>query len=912
MAVENVVIGYRADISDIKRQVKLLERINARVAKNLGKDFTKGATIVKDELIKIKTVAKGIKLPLGGVSKQVKQFATVLRLANGQLVTVRSSVAGTGKNIKTFNTTVSKGATVSRTFGQNLATLAKRAALTIPLWFALRQGIGSVFRTIKEGLSAIVSFDRALQKARRNLQGSAEDIKRNFGILKDEVTKLSIETGRSVEDITNAFQKFATVGFDFEASLSGANSATKLSILLFGEVQETATAFARAMRVLVDESKDAKPAGEQLAEVMALTSELWKTNAFELNELTASLERFAPVAKTAGFSAEEAVKLMAGLSTAGLRGSKAGRLLSTSLVRMVTKTDELAKSLGIKVNPEMDRTFDIFLKTLDALQKTRSEAGKVSPEFEKIVKSIFGLRSGLAVKGLIALRKNLQDILGVTVDVANFTKEFEELNKTTFQLVAQFQNLNKEIGKAFVTGLVGAKDFDKSLEKLSKIQKKILDQAESIARAVIISGQVSFGDVSGVTRLTTLSLKEVGLSLKDIIFVSRETEKALDKFQKRTLNNTKKLLKGLEGQLDRANLERLIVEIETDIKLDTKQFTFGKDILIKAKKALEGLFEDLEPIEPTLKITLDQVEITTEQQNKLIKAIIKDQLERLRLEGATESQLLKIKDRLIRQTDINDGIINQKKRQLEIERKMNEEQKKSISFTSNSVKLAQIAKNEGISSAKIISEVVSGQRDFNTFIRRGGKEAEILKTQFADFVKQQELLKFFTGRGATIQIEEKLGQKAFTPIRAETQIELTKARIGLKESTDQNKSAIQENTTSIGNLIRVFEQGGTLFTEDLKKIRSFFTDAEKTQNIPRTIANLPVSQVTSAGFQLPTQKQTIDFNITIDGQNLDLIFRSKEEARTLLSNLLSDKSTIDRIVNTLPFKEAVNGQIEEF
>ncbi|KKK73542.1 hypothetical protein LCGC14_2892800, partial [marine sediment metagenome] len=311
------VIDYRANIEDVKRKVKLLQSINNVMAKKLGTDFTKGATIVKHELSKISISARKIDLGLGKSTNQLKTFTTVVRGANGQLATVTRTVAGTGKNMKVLNSTIRTGATVTRTFGQNLATLAKRAALTIPLWFVLRQGIGAIFRSIREGLSSLVAFDEALQKAKRNLQGTTDDITRNFGKLRTEVTKLSIETGRSTEDITNAFQKFATVGFDYETSIAGANFATKTSILLFGDATETANAFARSMRVLQDDSEGAEATSVQLAKIMALTVELYKTNAFELNEMTASLERFAPAAKVAGFSAGESVKFMAALSTAG-------------------------------------------------------------------------------------------------------------------------------------------------------------------------------------------------------------------------------------------------------------------------------------------------------------------------------------------------------------------------------------------------------------------------------------------------------------------------------------------------------------------------------------------------------------------------------------------------------------------
>lgn len=1005
MAIENVVIAYLADISDIKRSVTQISAINKQLAQKMGVDFSKGFSVISSELKKVQfdkqfkikiTGEKGFKKVRGTIStfektvrsadgqlfkftetigksakgsvvlassinkvvqaqgkltgvssklatrfndlknvnatfsKQLGSFGQVSRLVgtslnqlsdngskvskifettNGKFVQLTQTtkklpngVQQVTRSIKQLSKTQSENARVlersntsTKSFAQNLKRLAGRALLTIPVWFALRRSIQLVFTTIKDGLTAIIDFDRALQKAKRNLQGSAQSIEKNFLILRKEVTKLSLETGRSVEDITQAFQKFATVGFDFETSLAGANSATKLSILLFGDAQETANAFARAMRVLIDESKDAKPASEQLAEAMALTAELWETNAFELNELTASLERFSPVAKTAGFSANEAVKLMAGLSTAGLRGSKAGRLLSTSLVRLVTKTDELAKSLGIKVNPEMDRTFDIFLRVLDALQKTRSEAGKVSPEFEKIVKSIFGLRSGLAVKGLIALRENLQKVLETSGDLKKFNKDFEEVNKTVFQLVAQFRNLNKEMGKAFITGLVGGEDFRDSLEEIVEFQNKIIKNSQAIGKALTISGQITFGS-------TTFLENEISKSIEKIFKIA--ILKGVDILEQEVFD---KINKGLLGKLNKIELKELIIEIRDDkIKLpnDLKQS-------IEATLRAE-LSDILAEVTPT--VVLDKIEISLENQQKLIKALIKDQLERAKLAGATESQLLKIEDRLIRQSDINDNIISQKIRQLEIDRKITEEQKARVQFSDESAKLAKIAKDEGIGTARAISEVLSGQRDFNIFLRQGGKRAEILKDQFADFVKNQELLKFFLGRGAGIDIQERLGQRDFTPIRGQAQFELAKARIGLKESTNKNKTAIEQNTISIKNLISNFQQGLPITNlENIQRLVDFFTTNPLVLN-PQP--QLPLITPTGA---IPTTRSVLDITVNVDGT--DLRFQGTPESIRQLASQVSQevaKAIEEKLVNDIknnpqsPSAQAVDQRINEF
>ncbi len=1006
MAIENVVIAYLTDISAVKRSVTEISNINKQLAIKMGADFSKGFSVISNELKKVQ-FDKQFKIKIKGekgfkkVSGTISTFEKTVRTADGQLFkfteTIGKSSKGTAilatsinkvaqaqskllgassklttkfSNLKNVNSTFSKqlgsfgkvsklvgtnlnqlsddGSKVSkifettngkfvqltqttkrlpngvqqvtrsvkqlskaqaqnattlentnkatRGFTSNLKSLAGRALLTIPVWFALRRSIQLVFTTIKDGLIGIIDFDRALQKAKRNLQGSSQSIEKNFLILRKEITKLSLETGKSVEDITNAFQKFATVGFDFETSLAGANFATKTSILLFGDAEQTANAFARSMRVLVDRSKDAKPATEQIANAMALTVELYKQNAFELNELTASLERFSPIAKTAGFSAEEAVKLMAGLSTAGLRGSKAGRLLSTSLVRLVTKTDELAKSLGVKVNPEIDRTFDVFLRVLDALEKTRSEAGKISPAFEKIVKSIFGLRSGLAVKGLIALRENLQDVLETTGDIGKFNREFEEVNKAIFQLVAQFRNLNKEIGKAFITGLVGGEDFRDSLEEIVEFQNKIIKNARLVGKAITILPSITFTNKAKLTDEIETSIKNI---FKDALL------KGVDIIEEKTFE---KINKGLLGKLNKIELQELIIDIrEGKIKIpkDLKQ-----NVESVLKNQLNGVLAEVAPT-----ISLNKTEISLENQQKLIKELIKDQIERFRLAGATESQLLKIEDRLIRETDINDNIISQKIRQLEIDRKITEEQKARIQFSSNSVKLAKIAKEEGIGTATAISEVLSGQRDFNIFLRQGGKDAEILKNQFADFVKNQQLLEFFQGRGAGIQIQENIGQRDFTPIRAESQFELEKARVGLKDSTNQNKIAVEQNTVAIKDLINNFNQGLRIEGLDVQRVLDFF----ERQQVRQPQNNILQSAISAGKTGFIQQSSKLDITVSVDGRDLQFqgspetiralaIQVSQEVAQAVENKLVDDLNNNDNS----PISKATDGRTEKF
>ena len=298
--------------------------------------------------------------------KFVQLTETTKRLPNGIQKVSRSLKKLTdeqGKSITTFE----GGSRGAKTFGQNLKNLASRALLTIPVWFAIRQGVSSVVRTLKDGVGAISDFDKSLQKARRNLQGSASEIEANFKTLREEVTALSIETGVGVEAITNAFQKFATTGLDFETSMAGAVNATKLAITTFGDTEEIANGVARAFRVLKDSSAETEEPAKLIAILFAQLNELWEDNAFEIGEITKALERFSTVARNANFTSQQTVSTLAALQTAGVRGTRAGRLLSTAVIQLEKNFGKINNVLGLDLNPQLQNTFERFLLVVDAI-----------------------------------------------------------------------------------------------------------------------------------------------------------------------------------------------------------------------------------------------------------------------------------------------------------------------------------------------------------------------------------------------------------------------------------------------------------------------------------------------------------------------------------------------------------------
>lgn len=352
----------------------------------------------------------------------------------------------------------------------------RRALIVAPIWMAIRNAMQLVIGTLSAGAKAWIDFDRMVQKSTQVIHGQAGTIAEAVGRLKDEVQRLSLETGQSLDSLTGAFYRFGTVGNKFEASLDGMRTASRLAILMFGDTEQIARTLAQAYRLLGDTVNSAIPPHERMNVIGAQIYKLWKTNAFEIGELAAAFEKFLPTANVMNINLEDSIALLASLQTAGLRGSRAGRLLRTSINKLVESAGDLASELGVSVNPRLDSTSDVLFKVLAAI-KELDQAGQKFPieVFEKL--GIFGgVRSKEAAAGLIALYDAmLENRKAINVEEGKFNQllleqelAYDDIKKSLSFQEQRFKNLKTLVGKAFVEGITGSEDFAASLADINR------------------------------------------------------------------------------------------------------------------------------------------------------------------------------------------------------------------------------------------------------------------------------------------------------------------------------------------------------------------------------------------------------------------------------------------------------------
>lgn len=488
------------DLSGLK-QLKDLDKLKQSGLSELTKSFGSDFKVLSQEIGKVsfKNFTEGANT----VRRPIVEMSTVVKDAEGKLGTFKQQMALTADGIKPLNQSFVLGSKASKVFGVDILELAKRAAFTIPTWFLLRGAIIGIPLALAQGLNDLIEFDRQLQKIKRNLTGTSEEIASGFNRIRDEVTRLSLETGKSTTEIADAVKQFATLGFGVEESLSGANAAVKASALFFEDAGKTAEAFAGSMKILEDRTAGAANFSQQFNEALALAVELEKDNRSELAPLSQALQRFAPAALNAGISMKETITLLASLGTAGRGGAAGATLLRSSINELLSSLDQLAPELGVVVE-ESDKTFDVLLKVIDAGDRLASsglikDRAKVTEAFS----AIFGGERGTqVVSALSSVNEQLRKNLSVLPNVNEFYRQYNDLIETS--AAVQRDKLNTaltELRKGFIDAVLGGGqgllDLLKSLNNSVETLTPALNALGGTIRAVF----GNLGTIAGVAFL---------------------------------------------------------------------------------------------------------------------------------------------------------------------------------------------------------------------------------------------------------------------------------------------------------------------------------------------------------------------------------------------------------------------------
>jgi TP901 family phage tail tape measure protein len=279
--------------------------------------------------------------------------------------------------------------------------------------------------------------------------------------------------------------------------------------------------------------------------------------------------------------------------------------------------------------------------------------------------------------------------------------------------------------------------------------------------------------------------------------VQAKNDKAQAAFQK--------FVDGLKGNLSISDLTALISELTLELK--PGDLVKAREIGALRKRLQEQINKSTIVATPNIDV---QPVVSFEEQQSIAKALLASKLDELKAQGASNSELLKAKILGTDQLKIQEDTLSLLNNQLDLQKAIKEEKRLQNKLGSDSIKLFEIAKTEGTEVAKRIGDVLSGDTSFTSFVRRGGKELEVFKKEFADVFKQQQAVQFFTGervsespelRGGTrIAIQEESIRKAALPNLQQEQAKLVAEFTNINTALHSNDTAVNRNTEAVTKL----------------------------------------------------------------------------------------------------------------
>lgn len=324
--------------------------------------------------------------------------------------------------------------------------------------FGVVSGVMIFAQVLRSTIGIVVKFDKSmvdlsavLGKSRKELKG-LEDIIRG-------VAATSTKTAVEVADLASTL---ATLGKTEEEIKQLIEPVNNLSIALDATSAEagelliaTLNAFGRGSNAAVE-----------FADIIA---KMRTSTALDFERIKDALGFLAPTANAAGISFEKTGAILGVLVNNGIRASRAGRLMSSTFLRLAKDGKDLEQGLN-----------DI---------REAQEKGVTETELLSIAAQSFGVQS--AALGII-LANNKQSLIDLTRELENAGGSLEDLTNDKMEaLIAQLQLLNSSwtdfilniekgdgiIGKATVST---AKHFTSVLDGLSIFSKETTTNTERL------------------------------------------------------------------------------------------------------------------------------------------------------------------------------------------------------------------------------------------------------------------------------------------------------------------------------------------------------------------------------------------------------------------------------------------------
>ena len=229
--------------------------------------------------------------------------------------------------------------------------------------------------------------------------------------LRSTAMTLGKELPIAMGDAANAMEQLAFAGFEAEEAVSAAAGVADIAVASNMNMAQSARTTASALRMFGLEA-------DQTVQVTAAMASTFSNSATTIQELSSALEYVGATAMSAGVPLQEMSAAIGVLADRGIRASKAGTALNTTLQRIITgsgKAEEALTRLNLSVSDLTDSSGEMKdLGTVLGILNERMQGLESEAERMQVATELAGRRGARALLPLIESQEALNEKMGDT------------------------------------------------------------------------------------------------------------------------------------------------------------------------------------------------------------------------------------------------------------------------------------------------------------------------------------------------------------------------------------------------------------------------------------------------------------------------------------------------------------------
>lgn len=282
---------------------------------------------------------------------------------------------------------------VANGVGNTMETAAGRANFYAQRLMAVGFGATVAIGALAKMVGSVSETSRVFGR----IQGTMGATEQQMQAIRDRASQIGAEMPVTMRETANAFEELGYSGLSAKEAIAASQDVVTLAVAGNLKMGEAAKTSARALRAYGLEA-------DEIAQVTNAMAGAFTSSAFNMEELTKSLEYVMPVTSSAGQTITETTAALGTLADTGLAGSKAGTAMErlfTRLTRDTGRAKEAMAKLGVSIDDfkGKDGQFKNLYQIIGLLRERLS--GMDDVEKMQILQQMFGQRGYRAAQKLI-------------------------------------------------------------------------------------------------------------------------------------------------------------------------------------------------------------------------------------------------------------------------------------------------------------------------------------------------------------------------------------------------------------------------------------------------------------------------------------------------------------------------------